>query len=62
MIAKHVNMSDGREVETSIEYLSSSDEQNRCRFFLNWQYNGRPKSQVFFADPHTYGHKRPEEQ
>ena len=48
-------------VSTEIEYLSQSDHLNRCRFFLNWKDGERNRGQVFFTDPHRYGHKRPEE-
>ena len=50
-----------RKIDTEIEYLSETDHLGRCRFFLNWNDGYRRRSQVFFADPENYGHKRPEE-
>lgn len=50
------------ENNTKIEYMSETiDNLGRCRFFLNWHDGQRKRSQVFFADPREYGHKRPEE-
>lgn len=49
-------------LKTTIEYLTELDSQNRQRFFLNWidQETGKNRSQVYFADPLTYGHDRKE--
>lgn len=49
-------------VGPEIEYRSETlDRLGRCHFFLNWKDGDRRRSQAFFADPHKYGHKRPEE-
>ena len=57
--------------ETRIEYLSRSDQWGRCRFTLFWMADYHPghplgenrhaeRGQVFYADPESYGHPRPE--
>ena len=58
-------------IETRIEYHTPSDEQGRCRFTLYWMADYHPGhplgenrraecGQVFYADPESYGHPRPE--
>lgn len=57
---------------TRIEYHSASDKLGRCHFSLHWwdnyfpghsegEFVRRERGQNFYADPHQYGHKRPEE-
>ncbi len=48
-------------MKTQIEYLTKEvDALNRCRFALTWTTKaGVDRSQVFFANPISYGHKMP---
>ena len=59
--------------KSRITYLSKSDSDGRCRFFLYWgadyhpghpdgEYRHAERGQGFFADPRNYGHLRPEDQ
>lgn len=51
----------GNAITTEIEYRSETINHNCCHFFLSWVDGGRKRGQAFYADPHQYGHKRPEE-
>ncbi len=48
-------------MKTQIEYLTKEvDMLGRCRFALTWITKaGVNRSQVFFANPISYGHKPP---
>jgi len=51
----------------TIKYLTKCDDMGRCQFTLSWcqhyapGYVGMPwmRTQVFFADPTSYGFPRP---
>lgn len=59
-------------MDKRIEYITKSDNQNRCTFALYWladyhpgdpagEYRHAERGQVFFSDPKTHGFSRPEE-